>query len=635
MKFGTINEFKGLRFTTEVSSSEKIVAVIGRNGSGKTRLLNAIAEGKIQIIQENEAIQPSDIVFLKELLPNIDFNFDPIGYENQQQQAVNYYNINKVKFSNNPRDSIKLLGDHPTPSRSGVSVAVVAWTAFFASKFLKKDINYLDNEDIRDFLDYGLFSEFGRLNVTAIIMAYLKKIEQNEFYEFRNHKYSEQLPWKNQEQFHSCYGPHPWEEFNKFLKDVLDGCYYINEPSLSRHEEYKANLYRREDDLEIHPDWLSSGEKVLMWLCLSMYMFSLGRTKGPPKLLLLDEPDSPLHPQMIQKLHMVLHQITCQFDCHIMFTTHSPTSIALFDKGSVWKISERNLVQVSQDQAIAELLVGLDQISIHYTNRRQVYVESNTDYEVYTELFQLLRRRRLGVSDYISLNFIPAAPKLSDANVRDIFKSNFKDIGDECINAFILDLNGQGSCQNVIGAVSTLFDENSVPVHGIIDWDTKNKPSPHLHVLGENIFYAIENAILNPLTLGVYLLSKFCSELNVSEYGLVEGFDPLSLTQDSACWQSIADGVMKHVLKNDVINRDVKCTFLEGWSVYFDSRYVHMQGHQLEALLRCKDVYPFLNRFSKKPSLLMDVLDVGIKGTWGRIMPKAFADLFAEIQDSK
>ena len=184
----------------------------------------------------------------------------------------------------------------------------------------------------------------------------------------------------------------------------------------------------------------------------------------------------------------------------------------------------------------------------------------------------------------------------------------------------------------VIGTVESLTAELGAPVHGIIDWDLENSSSPHLHVLGAGLFYNIESAILNPLTLGLYLLHNFSSKLVLSDYGL-DGLDLVALSTDDAYWQAIADGVMKRVLEEVVVNHDVECTFLTGWRVWFDRRYVHMKGQDLEKRVM-GDADPFLKGLPKRPTLLMHVVQQGIGVCHGRTMPKAFADLFLEIQNS-
>lgn len=638
MHFGAVQEFQGLNFTTNVSSKTNIAAIVGRNGAGKTRLLQAIAERKVEVFLNGAVLSDGEARLHKlgDLQPGLRFNFDLLLHSEQQLQAIAIYNNYKESFDIDPQRTISALRDQHLGHqvRGHVNLTQVAHAVSRASKALGKNAHELDDSDVGDYFSGADFMEMGSLNITGTVRAYVARQEQNKQNDFRNHKYGESNRYLTDDQFCSRFGPPPWILLNEVLKSVLGGRYQFEVPVLSNIAGYKGQLIRVEDGLIVEPAWLSSGEKVLMWLCLSMYATDAGCAVQPPKLLLLDEPDSTLHPQMVQKLHMVLKRIVDTFGCGILFTTHSPTSVALFDAGPIWQVSERSIVEVDKDVAIADLLVGLDQVSVHYTRCKQVYVESYKDECLYTELFAYLRRWNTGVSEHIALTFTPAAPKLAPENVRDILRAHLGDLDPEKSEAFIQALNGQGDCAQVIGAVESLNFDDGVPVHGIIDWDLINQPQGRIRVLGEGLFYSIESAIFNPLTLGIYLLQNFREQIRPSDYGLSDGFDIVSLYTDTTYWQSIADGVMCQTLGVAKVNHDLQCKFLSGGHVSVDRRYSHMNGHDLEARLRQSGVYPFLNAITKRPTLMMDVVNKVIQASRGRLMPMAFVELFSCIQAS-
>lgn len=636
MHITSIQEFQGLKLTTQVSLGCNIAAIIGRNGAGKSRLLQAIAEGKVQVELNSEAIPRERIQLLTmdQLQPSLTFGFDRLQHRDGQKQAVAQYVANRGKFNIDPKKSIELIGHQGMMGRNNhVNIHVVAHVVSRASDATGKDVNALDEQDVTDHFSSTPMA-MGSLNVTATMLAYWDHLEQNEFHEFRNTKYGESLSYWEANEFKARFGPPPWDVFNEFLCSVLDGRYHIEKPTRENLAAYEAKIFR-EDGLAIDPNWLSSGEKVLMWLCLSMYASNMGRMANPPQLLLLDEPDAALHPQMVQKLHQAMKAIADRFGSNIIFTTHSPTTVALCDTGSVFQVSEHDLQPIEKDAAIAELLVGMDQVSIQYTNRRQVYVESNNDAEIYGTLFRLLKTLNKLASAYISLSFIPAAPKLSPSSVQQLLKAHLGDLNAGQVDTFIQALNGQGNCAQVVGAVESLVEEGSATVHGVIDWDLTNNLQPRVHVLGAEHFYSIENAILNPLTLGLYLLHNYPEKLAANDYGLANGFDPTSLYTNPDGWQAIADGVTKRVLQVDDAAQDVECIFLNGEHVRFDRRYVQMKGHDLERLLKNDARYPFLCAISKRPTLMMDVVQRGIKSSHGRTMPRVFADLFSAIQSTR
>ncbi|MDR3413570.1 MAG: ATP-binding protein [Formivibrio sp.] len=627
-------EFHGFKLVSGVDLGGNIAAIVGRNGSGKSRLLHAIYEGKANVTLNNGVIPRGRIVHLTmdKLQPSLTFGFDQVQHRQDVNSAIAQYNANRDKFLADPLKTIESFGHPRMGGRSAFNISSLAHIASTASLALHKDVSALDDQDIADFILAAPMMSLGSLNVTATMLAYWDRLELNKYHEYRNEKYAEKLPYWPPTEFEARFGPAPWDVFNEFLQSVLDGRYHIKAPTNENIAAYEAKLFR-EDTREIDPSWLSSGEKVLMWLCLSMYVSGSRRLANPPQLLLLDEPDAALHPQMVQKLHVALQTIATRFNSNIIFTTHSPTTVALFNAGRIFQASESNLVQLEKDAAISELLVGVDQVSIQYNNRRQVYVESFNDAEIYGYLFRLLKRWKKVTSEHISLSFIPAAPKLSPSSVQSLLNTHFGQLDTEKVDSFVNALNGQGNCVQVFGAVENLVDEGSSTIHGIVDWDRTNTPQQHVHILGAEKFYSIENAILNPLTLGLYLLHNYPDKLLLEEYGLDDSFDPLSLYVNAMNWQSIANGVTKRVLNIDTVAQEIDCFFLTGDIVKFDSRYVHMNGHALENALKGK-AYPFLNAFTKRPSLLMDVVQRGIQSSQGRSMPMAFADLFCAIQSS-
>jgi len=632
MHFGTVHDFQGLDFTSDVRSESNIAAVVGRNGAGKTRLLKAISEGRIEVFVNDSVVRSGAVrlLTLNELQPSLIFTFDLERHREQQRQAVAAYNSLKGKFDIDPQRSMAAIANPLV--RYKVNPHQIALTVTRASRDLRKDVNDLEDIDIEDYFSEMDFMPIGQLNVVEAMRAYLEREERNDYLEYRNHRHGEHHRIFNDREFRARFGPPPWDLLNDVLKTVFDGRYQFEIPSRSNTAGYEGKLIRVEDGLRVDPTWLSSGERVLMWLCLSMYAIDKGTAAEMPRLLLFDEPDSALHPHMIQKLHMVFERIVKTFNCGIIFTTHSPTSVALFSAGPIWQVSEKSIVQVDKDTAIADLLVGLDQISIHYTKCRQVYVESHQDEEVYTELFTYLRTWNIALSQHISLSFVPAAPKIPPANVRDLMRAHLGQVDPARAESFIRALNGQGNCAQVIGAVKSLNTGNGVPVHGIVDWDSTNRPSKRIHVLGQGIFYSLENAVLNPLTLGIYLLQNFRENIEASDFGLPDSFDLITVYSEFDSWQAIADGVTRRVLGVKEVIHEIDCEFLSGGRVRLDSRYSQMNGHCLEKQLRGPNAYPFLNAFNKRPTLLMDVLQRSVKLTKVRTMPSAFSNLFLEIQ---
>jgi predicted ATPase len=627
MRIDQVEAHKGPNLKSCELLESKVIAVVGINGAGKSRLFEAIFEGKIKVTIDDNEIFRQQILHLtaEKLVPSLKSEFNPVQHKRNVDLVKATYRHYCQKFQSDLQQILSVtdvMDGHWSPE---VTPFILANAVIAASRDTGKHVSALDDQEVADAYSIEV-SQLGALNVTAIILEYLERLEQNDWNEFRNTRDAVKRLHHSAEEFKVRFGPPPWEVLNAVLTSVFDGKYLIRPPASHNASLYVARLTRL-DGTVIDPRFLSSGEGVLLWLALSMYAANSNKVVGTHRLLLLDEPDATLHPQMIQSLHKVLSTIAKQFGCYIVFTTHSPTTVALFD-GPIYRVSEHELVPVEQDAAISELLVGVDQVSIYFSNRRQVYVESDNDAKIYSALFRLLKEWKLTSSAHISLSFVAAAPKLSEQLIRDDLTAVFKNLADDLVNSYIERVNGHGNDAGVIGTVEKLAKEKSDTVYGIVDWDTKNNSRDRVFVHGADIFYTMENAILNPLTLGLYLLQNFQENINPSSFGLPIGFDLHSLFSDYSYWQTITDAVTKQVLEIDDPKHEIEGSFIAGGAVKFDARYVHINGHDLEK--KVLKVYAFLGAVRR--SLLLDVVMKGIATCRGRTLPSTFKDLFGKIQ---
>ena len=82
---------------------------------------------------------------------------------------------------------------------------------------------------------------------------------------------------------------------------------------------------------------LSSGEKILLCLCLSAFNRDMGRRQ--PGLLLLDELDAVLHPSMISALIAGLKDQFVGNGTRVIMATHSVTTVSLLNEGEIFRVA--------------------------------------------------------------------------------------------------------------------------------------------------------------------------------------------------------------------------------------------------------------------------------------------------------
>lgn len=626
--------YNGLSLKQRVEFSDGVTTIVGRNGAGKSRLLQGIKAKHFRIELPSGPLDNEQRILMldsAQLVPQLGQSLDRQTIESGRQVAIELYEKFRERFSMDLQATVDQLGnfDGMQQRRNNVSSRALALAAIKAATTLDKDVQKLSSDDIKQFFVNSHSFALGTLSVTAEFVEHASLVEENKYRNYRKTLGESRECWP-EEEFVQRIGRPPWDVLNSYLTRVLDGKYQFTSPSNPYDKDlpFTAELVRA-DGTPVTPNNLSSGEKTLLWLALSVYRVCWRKATESPQLILLDEPDSTLHPQMLPSFLNALREISTELKCPIIFSTHSPTTVALFDQDSIYSVSEEEITKKSRDEAIAELLVGIDQISIQPTNRRHVYVESFKDVGVYEEMTRLLRLWKLLPAPGISLAFLTSGPKANETTLRDALKSTLGVEGADA-DKVVSVVNGQSNCDQVRQTVRQLVESDHATVHGIIDWDSKNKPDRHLHVLGAGVFYSIENAVLNPLTLGLYLVSQHRMQVDITNFGLSPEFVPARALANPDLWQGIADGVTRAVLKKENVKHDIPCSFARGTVVQFDSEYVHLGRHQLEPKI-C-EAYRFLNGLRLKNAMMREVVEYAILPSEGASLPSVFVEVFTAVQ---
>ena len=113
-------------------------------------------------------------------------------------------------------------------------------------------------------------------------------------------------------------------------------------------------------------DSLSSGESVLMALCLASFNQYLGRRR--PKLLLLDELDAVLHPSMVAALASTLETLFVSQGTKVLMTSHSPMTVAALHEADIFRVVRTGghveVSRTTKSEAISELSEGLATVDV-------------------------------------------------------------------------------------------------------------------------------------------------------------------------------------------------------------------------------------------------------------------------------
>ena len=174
--------------------------------------------------------------------------------------------------------------------------------------------------------------------------------------------------------------PPPWETLREILSQMRDVAgadgvfdFDFSDPddsvlNLANYEQFafKAEMTNLTTGTAYELDSLSSGEKILMALCLVSFNLYLGRR--PPKLLLLDELDAVLHPSMVAALVNILRDLFVSNGAKVLMTSHSAMTIAVLDETDIYRVSRTGgvveVVHTTKSEAINELSEGLATVDV-------------------------------------------------------------------------------------------------------------------------------------------------------------------------------------------------------------------------------------------------------------------------------
>ena len=346
----------------------------------------------------------------------------------------------------------------------------------------------------------------------------------------------------------------PWTVVNRALQSA--GLKFeISQPDLYSYKNYRPHLLRVSDKLPINFSALSSGEKVLLSLVSCICCSKSSKSDDLPRLFLLDEIDATLHPSLSKAvLNTINETLVGHFGVMVIATTHSPSTIALAPEQNIFSIEagSRGPVKVSKAEALNVLTIGVPTLAISYDGRRQVFVESPKDASIYSRLYVLCKS--LLLSDR-SLEFIATGTQSREEGSQN---------------------NGSDVVKRIVNSLS---ESGNISVFGLIDWDGHNNPNNRVTVLAHGVKDAIENVMLDPLLLSLALVKWFP---NHSAQNVGETITYSTLLESApAVYTRVSKFVVEKVLGSPA-TANIKTTYVSGLEIEVDTKYFTMDDHCLE-----------------------------------------------------
>lgn len=585
MRVSVRKRYKSIRVIQEFEIPDFVV-LTGKNGSGKSHLMELMTQlDKCHIYDDQKILSQIKYIPFNGLNPHIDENCEYLGLTNARKQA---WNEVKNQLSNFRifRDRHHWSLDQYLNSDQQRKKVLDKWVKLANGKI----------EDITEELfaeNYEISSEeIFSSQFASIFKLYQVRLIENKFNKFLNETEGQNNKVLTDDEFESLYGPKPWDLINRMLSRA-GLTYRVNYPEGSKKElDFKLHLTDVNTGIEIQVNDLSTGEKVLMSLALSIY--NTKEEMARPDILLLDEPDAALHPEFSKVLvGAIKESIVNEAKVKVIISTHSPMTVALSPEESIFLMDKGRSkpVKISKQQAVNVLTKDLDNVRLSFENRRQVFVESIYDVQYYNRIVPL-------ISAYLPTTpqFLP--PKSSSG-------SNCDEVGD-IVNA----LRGLG---------------NDL-VYGIKDFDNKNHSSKYVLILGENVRYAIDNYVFDPIYVAFLLVREGILKTDTL------GLPALNYVQlgrlDAAGVQTMIDYVVSTLGLSSM--NQITYTVQSGQQFVATKEYFLIKGHNLEAII--KATWSPLNGIAKGgDNVLKNYMLDRVWSDYPGFVPTDIVELFKKI----
>lgn len=413
-------------------------------------------------------------------------------------------------------------------------------------------------------------------------------------------------PHLPQNEFELEHGPPPWDFVNQILAEChLD--FRVDHPPLHETASYEPRLEKQSKNVEMRFADLSSGEKVLMSFALCLYNSQENRqTKFFPKVLLLDEVDAPLHPSMtLSLLNTIRNVLVRDKGVAVILTTHSPSTVAIAPDDSIYCMNSEGpkIEKVSQGHALSILTTGVPTLSISFDGRRQVFVESRTDANLYDMLYQKYKDH---MESERSLVFVEVG-------------NTDKSGGEK-----------NAGCEQVIRIVRALAEGGNQSVLGLVDWDGNREPTKRIAVLSAGLRDGLESLLFDPVLMVATIahdnlaFAQQCSVLKRDEsYTSLLGWDQNR-------WQTAVETLQNLVLGPSESKRVcLQVKYLSGLTIQVAKEYLHLDDHQLES--RIVKAFGFLTPKTQKAGGLMRHVVLTILPDYPELMPNDILDTFTTL----
>ncbi|MEO6904157.1 MAG: AAA family ATPase [Bacteroidia bacterium] len=459
---------------------DNVVLIAGKNGSGKTRILNKIFN-TLKLKPTESAIGST-----KHLLNDNEINLASceqslIKYDEQLKQTTNQTQIDDI---NRNKDSIIRSKEIRIQEKSNLE-SQLRWNqietseltdSYSSIRFVPKN---LDLKDCNAFPKNQIIMHADNINSVGISNLPQGTYAKIQVIQDRWHNSTHQLSKASKEEQASAIA-----DYEK-LEQIIE--IFLHTP-IGRTTNGEAKLF----NFPLGESNLSDGQIILLQFCIAIFS---QETALKDLILILDEPENHLHPSVI--IETIERIQKCVSNGQVWIATHSIPLLAHFDPAFIWFVENNRIEHAGKiPEKVLQSLLGSDDevarlqdfisLPCQYATSRYAFeslfepgavlTDSNDpqSFQVRTDLLKLSKNGKLRVLDYGAGKgrLISNIVDLDETNQEKLIKSieyiaydKFTNDKEHCKNALIKAYgNYEKKYFNDLSILLSVYDKGSFDV---------------------------------------------------------------------------------------------------------------------------------------------------------------------------
>ena len=327
---------------------EQIVLIAGKNGSGKTRILNKVLENvnskptksQIENAKSEAEVFRKSITSHKKELSSMQDNLK----RTTDQTYKDDINIKIKNYENNIRTWTKQLEEYASYLDWQFIETTELSEQYTAIHFVPKVLKLDDCNSFNKTQIVNKANAINQIGISSLPSGAFAKIQVIQDRWFNATHPSSLISDSEREQAIKEY-----EKLNELIGTFLN-------TTIGRTIDDEATLFR----FPMGKSKLSDGQKVLLQFCLAIYS---QETALKDLILIMDEPENHLHPSVIIE---TLDKITnCVPNGQIWIATHSIPLLSHYDPSQIWFVENNEISHAGRipEKVLVSLLGDEDEVA--------------------------------------------------------------------------------------------------------------------------------------------------------------------------------------------------------------------------------------------------------------------------------